>query len=113
MAWKDSVNPQANRLSRSEPVMCRRRGGPHLTQGAPRVKNHGRGGTVQVGRAASSDKEEEMATVTVTVYRDGQPVKGARVVLRVGVLGGVYSPEYTGDEGAGTIEPVSLQPPLF
>ena len=54
-----------------------------------------------------------MATVTVTVYRDGQPVKGARVALGVGVLGGVYGPEYTGYAGVGTIEPVSLQPPRF
>ena len=45
-----------------------------------------------------------MPTVTVTVYRDGKRVKGARVGLGAGPIGGVYGPEYTGYDGVAEFD---------
>jgi hypothetical protein len=44
-----------------------------------------------------------MPAVTVTVYRGGQPVNGARVALGAGI-DGVYGPEYTDYHGIAHFE---------
>lgn len=45
-----------------------------------------------------------MPTVPVTVYRNGQPVKGARVALGADPFDGVYGPEYTDYDGVAEFE---------
>jgi hypothetical protein len=45
-----------------------------------------------------------MPTVTVTVYRNGEPVKGARVALGADPLDGVYGPEYADYDGVAEFE---------
>ena len=45
-----------------------------------------------------------MPTVTVTVYRNGQPVKGCRVGLGVNPFDGVHGPEYTDYHGVAKFE---------
>ena len=40
-----------------------------------------------------------MPTITITVLRNGSPVKGVRVALGVGVIDGVYGPDYTNYDG--------------
>ena len=45
-----------------------------------------------------------MQTVTVTVYRGGKPVKGARVALGADPFDGVYGPEYTDYDGVTQFE---------
>jgi hypothetical protein len=46
----------------------------------------------------------EMPTITVTVYRSGKPVKGARVALAAGLFDGVYGPEYTDYDGVAQFD---------
>jgi len=45
-----------------------------------------------------------MPTVTVTVYRNGEPVKGVRVGLGADPFDGVYGPEYTNYDGVAEFD---------
>ena len=45
-----------------------------------------------------------MPTITVRVYRSGQPVKGARVALGADPFDGVYGPEYTDYHGVAQFQ---------
>jgi hypothetical protein len=45
-----------------------------------------------------------MPTITVTVYRNGQRVEGARVALGADPFDGVYGPEYTDARGVAEFD---------